>query len=296
MIEKNIVDRVPKHKGRIKLTPVSGAPDTFIMERADEATVEGTPLDKATFDSIIQSRLTGRYYEPSVTRELVTGQSGLTTNPIPSSGWIYDTDNRLIARSGGFVVEASSDLNTSANRAADVFNDNGWESMGGTSSWIEIYHTQALKVGKIRFTVELQYPSQLTKLEIQGSANGTAWTALGTYSSATEDIAMDYTLVNTGDYNYYRLVFTSNSSNRIVVKNLNYILYDISSYNNAYLLENMPLVWDKGQKLTIQTSTTVNTFAVAGNTLNGVKVNSILESGKRYELTYNGTAFEAKGV
>lgn len=298
MIEKNIVDRVPKYAGRIKLTPVNGSPDLFTMERADEPTVEGTPIDKATFDSVIQSRLTGRFYDTKVTRETVAGMTGLTVSPIPTSGWVYDADNRLIARNGQFVVEADSDQNTSANRVDDVFVNSGWQSVGGTESWIEVYHAQALKVRSIRFAIELQYSSRLIQLEIQGSTNGTNWQNLGTYTNAqlTLNTAMSYTLVNTNDFNYYRLVFTSDSSNRITVKGLQYQLYDVSSYANAYTLEKMPLVWDKGQRLTIYTPAAANTFAVTENTLNGVKINTILQPFNRYELTYNGTAFDAKGV
>lgn len=40
-------DRVPTHPGRVKLTPVSG--NIYDLERADEPTVAGTPLNKATF-------------------------------------------------------------------------------------------------------------------------------------------------------------------------------------------------------------------------------------------------------
>ena len=69
MQEVDFKDRVPTHKGRIKLTPINGQTDFFTMERADEPTEEGTPLDKATFDSITQSRLTGRFYEPIILKE-----------------------------------------------------------------------------------------------------------------------------------------------------------------------------------------------------------------------------------
>lgn len=44
-------DRVPTYPGRVKLVPVSGQANTYDMVRADEPTVEGTPIDKALFDS-----------------------------------------------------------------------------------------------------------------------------------------------------------------------------------------------------------------------------------------------------
>lgn len=41
-------NRQPTYPGRVKLTPVPGQENTYDMERADEPTVEGTPLNKAT--------------------------------------------------------------------------------------------------------------------------------------------------------------------------------------------------------------------------------------------------------
>ena len=296
MIEKDIRDRVPTFPGRILLRPVADQPNYFEFVRADDPTEEGTPLDRATFMSIIQSRLTGRYYEPTVTRRTDASRSGLTVNPIPTSGWVYDASNRYVATNGVYRVTASSDGNTSANRSADVFTSSGWTSVGGLESWIEVYHSQALRVHKIVFTVEMQYTSRLTRLEIQGSTNGTTWQALGTYSAVTTGTAMEYTLTNAGDYSYYRLVFTSDGSNRITVKNFRYSLYDVSVYNNMFNLSNMPAEWTRGQRLLIYTPATVNTLAVTYNALNGVTINTILQNNRRYELRYNGTAFDAKEV
>jgi hypothetical protein len=296
MIEKDIRDRVPTFPNRVKLIAVPGETDTFTMSRADNPTEEGTPIDRALFQSIIQSRLTGRYYEPTVSRAADTSRSGLTVSPIPTSGWVYETGNQLIATSGAYRVEASSDQNTSADRAADAFTSSGWQSVGGLESWIEIYHAQALRVQKIVFTVEMQYSSRLMRMEIQGSTNGSTWQGLGTYTTVTTNTAMEYTLTNVGDYNYYRLVFTSDGSNRITVKSFRYSLYDVSIYTNSYTLSNMPVNWTKGQRLLIYTPATVNTLAVTKNTLNGVTINTILQNNKRYELRYNGSAFDVKEV
>lgn len=41
-------NRQPTYPGRVKLTPVPGSTDLYDMERADQPTVEGTPLNKAT--------------------------------------------------------------------------------------------------------------------------------------------------------------------------------------------------------------------------------------------------------
>lgn len=41
-------DRIPTYPGRVQLTPVSGAENTYDMVRADVPVEEGTPLNKAT--------------------------------------------------------------------------------------------------------------------------------------------------------------------------------------------------------------------------------------------------------
>lgn len=50
MIE--VVDRVSTYPGRVKLTRADGSIEYVTWERADEPTVEGTPINKALFDSI----------------------------------------------------------------------------------------------------------------------------------------------------------------------------------------------------------------------------------------------------
>ena len=50
-------NRIPTRPGRIKLTDDSGNSQYYTMERADEPTTEGTPLNKATlFDSENENR------------------------------------------------------------------------------------------------------------------------------------------------------------------------------------------------------------------------------------------------
>jgi hypothetical protein len=41
-------DRIPTYEGRVTLTPVSGATNTYDMVRADVPIQDGTPLNKAT--------------------------------------------------------------------------------------------------------------------------------------------------------------------------------------------------------------------------------------------------------
>ena len=50
MIE--VKDRVSTYPGRVKLTKMDGSSEYVTLERADSPTQEGTPLNKALFDSI----------------------------------------------------------------------------------------------------------------------------------------------------------------------------------------------------------------------------------------------------
>lgn len=47
-----VVDRVPTYPNRIKITREDGSTEFVTWERADEPLVEGTPINKALFDSI----------------------------------------------------------------------------------------------------------------------------------------------------------------------------------------------------------------------------------------------------
>lgn len=47
----DVVDRVSTYPGRVILKPVTGATNTYDMERADVPVTEGTPINKALFDS-----------------------------------------------------------------------------------------------------------------------------------------------------------------------------------------------------------------------------------------------------
>lgn len=286
MIEKTFTDRVPTYPNRVKLSPVAGQADTYDMVRADEPTQEGTPLDRDAFNSIIHSRLTGRYYVPTVSRTAAANRTGLTVSPLPTSGWIFEAETTSKATSGSYVVETSSDQ-AAYSLADEAFTSGGWQSGNNSSNaWITIYHPQPMKVKQMRFTLEARYTARLTALVISGSTDGTSWTQLLRVTSFTFGSDITYTLTTTGDYTYYRLYFEFSDSNNVTVSNWGYSLYDISEYINTFTVEKgLPTSWTDGQRLTIYTPA-ANTFAVTNNTLNGIPVYTILQPNKYYELIY----------
>ena len=294
MIEVDFKDRVPTHAGRIKLTPVSGQTDTFDMVRADEPTVEGTPIDKATFESIIQSRLTGRYYQASVTKKATSSQS-LTINPIPTSGWVLDT-TKLKGTSGAYTVEASSFYASgyTPEKALDGDMDTEYRSDSGGATF-KLTFPAPIKIKKYKIAMRADNYTQAVTTEFQGSTNGTTWTTLFTTTEKPDDLT-EYTLTSTGEYSQYRLNFTANSTG-VNIYQFSISEYEVSTYGNEYsIASGVPVVWHTGQIILIQTPTNADGLAVTSNKLNGVTVNAILQPSKRYELTYNGTSFNAKEV
>ena len=52
-------DRTPKYPGRVTILPVQGLENTYTMERADEPTQPGTPLNKATLLNDLSAEMFG---------------------------------------------------------------------------------------------------------------------------------------------------------------------------------------------------------------------------------------------
>lgn len=278
MIEKIIVDRVPTKPGQIKLTPVSGAPDKFIMERADEPTVEGTPIDKATLDSIIKSRLTGRYYLPTVTKETITSQTGITASPIPFSSWVYQPGGTL-GHSGSWRVESNS-VYAAGYNPGNIFDGSEtslWQSASETASWVTISTDTHIKITKFRVNVEDH--GKFSTLQLQGSNNGTSWETIMGLTPGN----YDYTIAAPKEWLYYRLYFLSSTPVNTTVYEWQITEYDIAKIQNDYIIEDFPTDVTDHQRFTIVTPT-VSTTGVVGNTLNGRKIDIILQPNKRYEL------------
>ena len=286
-------DRIPTYPGRIKLTPVADNPDMFVMERADEPLEIGTPMNKAAFDSIIQSRLTGRYYPLTPTYTLKDTTSG-TTTPLPSSGWTVT--NATSATGGIYKIVASSAINSdySVEKAVDGKDDTSWGSEYGTTHTYTIIFPIAINIKKIGLLLGRSGDTTGINWTIQGSNNGTSWTNLYTSSSYAIDMTT-YTLTTTGDFSQYKITFNVPLAPRIYISSLTIPEWAANSYTIDFLADNMPVNWDMGQKVTVQVSTYA-AFVINSNTFNGIKVNTVLLSGRRYELRYNGTSFDAKEV
>lgn len=295
MIEKNIVDRVPTHPGRIKLTPVEGQTDLFDVARADDPTVEGTPLDKATLDSIIQSRLTGRYYMLNVNRTYVGASSDVNANPIPASGWVHN--GFALSVNGNYVARVNEGYGNYPGYAFDGDNDTSWVgAQDRMDHWISIELPNAITAKKVLLKVQVERTSYEPTIRIEGSNNNTSWNTLLTITGAQSSVT-EYALTTTGEYKYYRMHLSYTGANTPEVYAFGITQYVNNQYNNNYSIDNgVPLEWSGGQRITVQVPASASSFGVVRNTLNGVNVNTILQGGRRYDLRYNGTSFDGKEV
>ena len=293
MIEKNIVDRVPTYAGRIKLTPVAGQTDVFDMVRADEPTEEGTPLDKATFDSIIHSRLTGRYYEPTITQTDESEVRGLTVSPVPSSGWVVSSSLSSISESWQISTNSAT---TPPHYAVNNVSNNGWQSGEGIAHSLTITTGSPIKV--IKMEIDCAAISQsISSMVIQGSTDGDTWVNLKTVESPTSKTT-EYTLDAQGYYKYYRLYFNmSYLTGEVIVRNWAFSQYDTKTYTNNYVITNgVPLEWTELQAITFRTPSTVSTFGVTSNTLNGYPINAILNPARLCRCIFSANTFIAMEV
>lgn len=291
MIEKTFLDRVPTYPGRVKMTPVPGQANTFDMVRADSPTVDGTPIDKVTFDSIIQSRLTGRYYAPNYSRRELSSVVGLTTNPIPTSGWkVVDG----VATNGGY--RGTSKGNNSD--IAEVFDTSTTTGISVSASeyWVQIELPQAITVKKVQTYVFTINTGVTVTTLVQGSNNGTSWETLATITG-NQTGNTEVTLSKTGEYKFYRLHMTSPTEATLRFYTFAFTSYDIKTYSMAYTVaEGWPNVWNEGQAALIQIPANAQTGAVVENTINGIPCATVLQLNKRYELRYTGSNFVAKEV
>lgn len=297
MTEIEFKDRVPTYPGRIKLSPVADNPDIFVMERADEPTENGSPLNKAAFDSVVHSRLTGRYYAPLISRVQTSARNGITVNPIPTTGWLLDYSERTIITNTGYKITASSTQGQAdPDRAVDGDTTSYWSSESATTHTFTLQLDEAITVKKMKLKYRAEQSNFIPIVTLQGSANGQTWVDLWT-QSANMPTKTEITLTTTGLYSYYRMSFRLSTDMPLYIYDFEISEYDVYFYRNDFSIKSgVPVTYTAEQRLMIVIPQNAVTMGVTANTLNGIPINTILQSGKRYELRYNGASFDAKEV
>lgn len=294
MIEKTFLDRVPTYPGRVKMMPVSGQANTYDMVRADNPTVEGTPIDKAAYDSIIQSRLTGRYYAPMFSR-VNAGTTTATVNPIPTSGWT--NESATYAKNGNYIATASGSEDNSISPSFAFYGTastaGGWRAADNSATpWIAIDLGEPVRVTRVKTYFTATYDSVTCTL--QGSNDNSTWTDLST-KTGRQTAATSWSFSNSVAYRYYRLQFGNGAD--VGVNLWEITSYTVSTYRNEFAISaGWPKVWTNGQIALVEIPASVNTLGVVTNTINGVTIDTLLQPSRRYELRYTGSSFAAKEV
>lgn len=293
MKEINFKDRIPRYPGRITLEPVAGAVNTYTMARADEPTEEGTPLDKATLESITKSRLTGRYYQLGVSRDVLSS-SVYSGDIFPASGWL---ENSYTDFTGGSYKLTSSypDYPNLAPRAFDNSNTTYFAAESDTGeTWIAVDFGSRILITKLS-VCWFSYSYDYFRVSFQGSNNGTSWTEIAS-TTGNRETPTEWAFSNTIEYSMYRLVFNQSTENTMRLYDWSLADWRVNTYKNVFTADGLPGAFSKGQRLMIETPANVNTVGVVSNAINGTTINTILQPNKRYELVYNGAAFDAKEV
>lgn len=293
MKEVNFKDRVPTYPGRVILTPVVGASNTYDLIRADEPTEDGTPLDKATFNSIIHSRLTGRYYMPTVTETEVSNAT-LLNNPIPTTGWMETT--KTFASNSGYELYSSGASVQSDNIDAAFDGDAStyWRGLSGnTDNYICFKLPKEIFVSKVKLSV-IYTNEDWYGVTIQGSNNGTNWVNIsGQVTTGRNTEPVEIVLDSSNAYSYYRALFVD------VPESIGIDVYSFGLSESTTktagieytVAEGTPLNFDVGQRITIETPSNYSTVGIVSNTFNGNKLNAILQPARKYELVWNGSVF-----
>ena len=140
MIE--VKDRVSTYPGRVKLTKTNGSSEYVTLERADAPTQEGTPINKALFDSI-KADVDDKF---SKLGGYINGDLGIQNTSPQVELWNPEADAR-----SRFYKDAttSNDFGTCV---ADV-NKNGGVDMLNVRSSADLLNKLSLYVGSTRYPI-----------------------------------------------------------------------------------------------------------------------------------------------
>lgn len=295
MIEVNFKDRIPREPGQVTITPVAGAVNTYILERNDDPSEVGTPLNKATFDSIIHSRLTGRYYHTTV--EQIPGETKIfTVNPVPTSGWLNATRQTATLNGYELYSTAASVQSEMITAAFDGNANTYWRGNSTEEAYIGFKLPSPLNVSKVR--AKFSFTSGDTNTaKIQASNNWTTWVDVSEPFTVGRGVTNEVSLNTTEAFYYYRVLI-----DLYLETGTDCYFFEIAEYTvtsggkNSFSVANVPQTFSLNQRLLIITPATgsFSTIGIASNDLNGIPLGTILQPNKLYELIYNGSRFNVR--
>ena len=140
MIE--VKDRVSTYPGRMKMTKANGSSEYVTLERADAPTQEGTPINKALFDSI-KADVDDKF---SKLGGYINGDLGIQSTSPQVELWNPEADAR-----SRFYKDATTS-NDYGTCVADV-NKNGSVDMLNVRSSADLLNKLSLYVGSTRYPI-----------------------------------------------------------------------------------------------------------------------------------------------
>lgn len=146
-------NRVPTKPGRIKLTDDSGNIKYYTMERADEPTTEGTPLNKATLFSATNEEL----YQCSVPSEAFDKLAESIEIHLPKDGWSAERDENGYLYQRVEVEKINSKMNPLASLKGGSRNEK--------ASWLFIHAIETYDGYVIARAVNLPYADMTVELK-----------------------------------------------------------------------------------------------------------------------------------
>lgn len=133
-------DRVPLYPGRVKLIPVVGQDNVYDMERADQPTQPGTPLNKNTFlkDTTASKYGLGVDATPddilnNLVSAAVAAKYKLGVDAVPSDLFDILSKAALVGEDGGLVTPAGSSV-AQVNMESGTYIGTGKHGSSGKSS------------------------------------------------------------------------------------------------------------------------------------------------------------------
>lgn len=234
--------------------------------------------------------LVNKYYPVTVARNSTGGTQQVTGNPIPTSGWIAGTNKYV---NDGYEIAGTTFDNTLPN-AVDGDSSSSYMPAYTASLWFYVKFPVAITVSKFKIWFDTSASTKDSTYVLQGSNSGSDWTTLSE-SFAEGPGLNERVLTTTGAYQYYRMLITMRTNSYPYLREFQVSEYTVTTFTNTFTLANVSS-FQTGQRVLVETPTTVNPVAVVSNTLNGKGIDTILQPGKRYELVYNGTTFNAKEV
>lgn len=227
---------------------------------------------------------------PTRTISVASSQT-LFVDPIPTS-W-----QQVVAgtqyQSGGYKITASG--YASGYEVYKAFDDTvgtSWRTPSGTQHTLILELPEEILIDKVHLQFDVQGTATVS---LQSSSDGgTSWTteaSVNANASYNADIVLD----NAPRIKYLRILVNASSAVTFTLQAFEIVDYIVYTLNASFTLSNLTTLVN-GQVVLVQIDPTHDATGVVSNTLNGVPVRSILQAGKRYELTYYTTYFTAKEV